>query len=399
MRTGWKSTKLGEVFDVRDGTHNSPKYVPLGYPLITSKNLKLGLLDFGDIKYISEEDYKKINVRSAVHRGDILFAMIGTIGNPTIVTSEPNFAIKNVALFKANTTQNNAFLKYYLESPFVTSKMFKEANGTTQKFVGLGYQRNFPIELPPLPEQQRIVNILDQALEGIVTATVHADKNLANARELFESTLDLLYSTKNADYQIKRLSDVCLLKPPKSEARKNLLPTDRVSFVPMENLGIRQKYFDSSKERSLEEVAGSYTYFANGDVLLAKITPCFENGKLGIAQNLKNAVGFGSSEYIVFRCTNDINNEYLYYFLSRSSFLEDGASRMTGAVGHKRVSVEFIENTVIPIPPLSVQKLAVIKLNALSKEINKLEGIYQQKLVALEELNKSILDQAFSGNL
>jgi len=152
---------------------------------------------------------------------------------------------------------------------------------------------------------------------------------------------------------------VCQIKPPKSEARRQLSDKDLVSFVPMENLGIDQKVLVPSQTRPLAEVAGSYTYFADGDVLLAKITPCFENGKLGIAENLSNGIGFGSSEYIVFRPSPAVDKEWLYYFLSRESFRTEGAERMSGAVGHKRVSKEFVESYPIPVPPLPEQQRIV----------------------------------------
>lgn len=157
----WVETTLGEAYDVRDGTHDSPKYHATGHPLITSKNLKREGLSFDNVQLISKQDYAKINERSGVHKGDVLFAMIGTIGNPTLVEVEPNFAIKNVALFKNTKGQSSAFLKHYLDSGFVISKMIEEAKGTTQKFVGLGYLRSFPINLPPLKSQVYIVAQLD----------------------------------------------------------------------------------------------------------------------------------------------------------------------------------------------------------------------------------------------
>lgn len=100
--------KLGKICDVRDGTHDSPKYQTVGYPLITSKNLTSGEIDFSNCNYIKEEDYKKINLRSEVTRGDIIMPMIRTIGNPIIVNTDIRFAIKNVALikFNNNTLQN-----------------------------------------------------------------------------------------------------------------------------------------------------------------------------------------------------------------------------------------------------------------------------------------------------
>src|SRR5262249_35825818 len=107
---GWVETTLGEAYDVRDGTHDSPKYHATGVPLITSKNLRKEGLSFEHVRLINEDDYVKIKHRSAVHKGDVLFAMIGTIGNPTLVTVEPHFAIKNVALFKIPQGQSGAFL-------------------------------------------------------------------------------------------------------------------------------------------------------------------------------------------------------------------------------------------------------------------------------------------------
>lgn len=162
-----------------------------------------------------------------------------------------------------------------------------------------------------------------------------------------------------AGWQSKPLVEVCQIKPPKAEARRLLTGTDLVSFVPMEDLGIERKVFTPTQKRSLNEVSGSYTYFADGDVLLAKITPCFENGKLGIAANLTNGVGFGSSEYIVFRPDKSLDKEWLYYFLSQESFRKENAERMSGAVGHKRVSKEYIESYPIPVPPLHDQQRIV----------------------------------------
>jgi restriction endonuclease S subunit len=127
----------------------------------------------------------------------------------------------------------------------------------------------------------------------------------------------------------------------------------------MEDMGIDKKFVRATQTRPLSKVVGSYTYFADGDVLLAKITPCFENGKLGIAERLANGIGFGSSEYFVFRPDNKLSNEWLYYYLSREVFRAEGAARMSGAVGHKRVSKEFIKNFPVPIPPLPEQRRIV----------------------------------------
>jgi len=151
-KNNWKETCLEDLYDVRDGTHESPKFLDSGYPFITSKNLKGDVINFDNIKFISKEDYDSFNKRSKVNKGDILFAMIGTIGNPVVVEIEPNFAIKNVALIKVPSSQSNHYLKYYLQSKSVMSRFIDNAKGTTQRFVGLGNVRKTKIILPPLDE-------------------------------------------------------------------------------------------------------------------------------------------------------------------------------------------------------------------------------------------------------
>ncbi|MDO4981969.1 MAG: restriction endonuclease subunit S [Eubacteriales bacterium] len=157
----WSEKRFKEILDVRDGTHDSPQYYEQGYPLVTSKNLKDGIITDKDIKFISKEDYEQINQRSKVDVGDILFAMIGTIGNPVVVTEEPKYAIKNVALMKNIGKADPFFVRYYLETKYVKDKMQTDAKGSTQKFVPLGYLRDFRIKLPNTDEQAEIVRILD----------------------------------------------------------------------------------------------------------------------------------------------------------------------------------------------------------------------------------------------
>ena len=160
-------------------------------------------------------------------------------------------------------------------------------------------------------------------------------------------------------WQTRPLTEVCEIKPPKSEARERVAASTLVSFAPMEDLGIDRKFLNASQTKPLASVVGSYTYFADGDVLLAKITPCFENGKLGIATGLSNGIGFGSSEFIVFRPSASLDKEFLYYFLARPEFRAEGAARMGGAVGQQRVPREFIESYRISVPPLPEQQRIV----------------------------------------
>lgn len=159
---GWALARLSDVFDVRDGTHDSPKFQASGYPFVTSKNLYSGSLDLTEVKFISEDDHRKYSVRSNVQRGDILFAMIGSIGNPVIVDVDIEFSIKNVALIKlyCDELSNRQYLLLHLRSS--SENMKNEAGGGVQSFISLGNLRKHLIPMPPLAEQQRIVERVDE---------------------------------------------------------------------------------------------------------------------------------------------------------------------------------------------------------------------------------------------
>ncbi|MGH8810573.1 MAG: restriction endonuclease subunit S [Advenella sp.] len=196
-------------------------------------------------------------------------------------------------------------------------------------------------------------------------------------------------------WEIRSLAEVCAIKPPKAEARARLAADCEVSFAPMYVLGIDAKYMTPTAVRPLADVSGSYTYFAEGDVLVAKITPCFENGKLGIAKGLVNGIGFGSSEFIVLRPGSELDREFLYYYLYRSDFREVGARTMTGAVGHKRVAADFIEQLPIPIPPLLEQRRIVAILDDAFDAIATAKANAEKNFSAIQELSAAALNLVF----
>lgn len=165
----WENKRLGEVCDVRDGTHESPKYLSQGYPLITSKNLlRNGEIDLANVNLISKADYIDFNKRSNVSSGDILFGMIGTIGNPVIV-QEDNFAIKNVALIKEIYVLKNYYLIHLLKSSYITKQFHKQNTGGTQKFIALGVIRMLYVLVPVIEEQTKIANFLSAIDDKITT--------------------------------------------------------------------------------------------------------------------------------------------------------------------------------------------------------------------------------------
>lgn len=160
----WKWCRLSDIIDVRDGTHDSPKYVPEGIPLVTSKNLSNGMIDYGNVKYITQEDADKINARSMVDDDDILFAMIGSIGNPVLVKKDREFCIKNMALFKKFADTDISMQYMYWFFFYAQYKLKKEASGGVQSFISLSRFREYLVPLPPFAEQKRIVAKIEELL-------------------------------------------------------------------------------------------------------------------------------------------------------------------------------------------------------------------------------------------
>lgn len=187
----WEEVQLGTEADVRDGTHDSPKYVNKGYPLITSKNIINGKLNFDDISFISKEDFFLINKRSKVDIGDIIMPMIGTIGNPTILNRD-DFAIKNVALIKKSNNLNNQFLLNLLNSKVFSRYLYIENAGGTQKFIALGIIREFLFNRPTIEEQEKIGDLF-RKIDNLIEIQ---EGKVAKMRDYKKSMLQKMFPKK-----------------------------------------------------------------------------------------------------------------------------------------------------------------------------------------------------------
>ncbi len=397
----WITKELSEVCEIKLGKTPSRSDKSFWDVEKISNNKWASIADLSKVKgrnifdtkeYISEKGAKLFN---PVEANTILMSFKLSIGKLAITTEKiyTNEAI--VALpIKIKDKIRQDFLFYYLQF-YDWDKESENDIKVKGKTLNKEKLKKIKVPLPPIPTQQRIVAKLDAIFAEIDTATASAEANASNAEALFQSYLTEVFASKE---NLTKLKDCTQIKPPKSEI-KNLKGKTSVSFMPMESLGINGKFTISKQTKYLESVSGSYTYFTEGDVLLAKITPCFENGKLGIANNLVNGIGFGSSEYIVFRPNKNIDKEWLYYFLNRESFRILGSQHMSGSVGHKRVTKEFIEDTLIPLIPIAKQNELVSKIDNVFLQCQTLKKVSQSKIRELVFLKQSILKQAFSGEL
>ncbi len=236
----------------------------------------------------------------------------------------------------------------------------------------LGAQRR-PIEKNDLPEALKEIQNWRAGRKPAQDHLAHA----VSRKRILDSTDCGLSGDRYRDPTIRvsnnwpmvRLGDACAINPPKSEVA-GLSGALQVSFVPMSDLTEGQPALEAKQTRELREVLKGYTYFRDGDVLLAKITPCFENGKTAVARNLRNGVGFGSTEFIVLR--PDLQRlipNMLYHFIASQVFRRKGKAHMTGSAGQQRVAITFVESYQVPLPPVEVQDKIVAELEGFQKII------------------------------
>jgi type I restriction enzyme S subunit len=194
------------------------------------------------------------------------------------------------------------------------------------------------------------------------------------------------------------LPELFEINPPKP--RQDLLPPGTtVTFVPMGAVDAERGAITAPEVRSFADVRAGYTGFIEGDVIMAKITPCFENGKAAIARNLQNGLGFGSSEFHIFRARGAVLPEYLFHFLRQPAFREASVHHMTGTAGQARVPARYLRELVLPVPPLREQRRIVAKVEAVLDQVNRVQARLARVQAVLKRFRQAVLAAACSGRL
>jgi len=426
----WEWVRLGFACDVRDGTHDTPKYYTQGIPLITSKNLDDGKLDFENVQYISEEDYLEISTRSKVDVGDILYAMIGSIGNPVLVVDDRKFGIKNVALFKLlkNAGLNEDFLYWYLY--YAQERMKSEASGGVQVFVSLQYLRKYLLPLPPLAEQKRIVAKLEELMPLIDAYEKEEEKLSALEKSLPEklrrSVLQQAVEGKLVPKRAEEGTAAELLKEIEKERAELVkagkmkkakpLPEITEEEIPFEipeswewvrfgqlvsissglsynkeNLKIVSKdmvtvlrggnIFELGYKITQDDIRISREFINKDELFLRKgqlITPAvtsLENiCKAGlIEKDYHDVVAGGFVLNIIPYKSDDTFSRYNLYLFS-SPYMKKRCKNITNKSGQAfyNLSRDKLLSVTVPLPPLAEQKRIVAKVEELMQIIDKL---------------------------
>jgi type I restriction enzyme, S subunit len=438
MREDWIECGLGEIGIITSGgtpsTTNDEFWggeiswiTPVDLSKYSEKFISKGR------KSITELGLQKSSAR-LIPKHSVLFSSRAPIGYTVIAANElcTNQGFKNVTLY--NGIDFN-FVYYFLKS----SKQLAElrASGTTFKELSGKSFSELPFSLAPLPIQRAIVSKIEALFSDLDNGIANFKKAQEQLKIYRQAVLKKAFEGELSEPLIKNdLSDVCDLKSQQKKSNQSInqknhssdnLPNGwkwvkiseiakinpvlpdkvnidknlEVQFLPMKLVEAIVNKVHLIETRSFEDVLkGSYTPFIDEDIIFAKVTPCMENGKIAIVSDLKNGIGFGSSEFHVLRSSEKINNKYLYNFIVQDSFRNKAQHAMTGAVGLRRVPKQFIESYLIPLPPTLQEQTQIIQeIESRLSVCDKVEQSITESIEKAEALRQSILKKAFDGKL
>ena len=432
---GWAWCRLGEISsELGDGIHGTPEYTQNGSCyFINGTNLLNGkIIIKQETKTVDEEQYEKY--KKDLSSNTMFISINGTLGNIAFYNNEHIILGKSVCYFNLVNEKFKYFFYFLFNGHYFQKYVEVSATGSTIKNVSLKAMNRFLIPLPPLAEQQRIVDtieaifaqidlleqnkadlqtaikqakskILDLAICGKLVPQDPADepasvmleklraekeakiaageiKRGKNDSYIYKNSTDNCYyeKFKRTEEQIEipfdlpegwcwqKISSICEINP-----KNKLDNTLEVSFVPMTLIDSEFNNNFTYELQRWETVKSGFSHFADNDIGIAKITPCFENRKSVIFKNLKNKYGAGTTELHILRTNNEyIFNEYVFWFMKTDTFIKEGINNFTGAVGQQRIGKEFIAETLIPIPPLNEQIKICRIINKLMKKLDKI---------------------------
>jgi len=382
MKQNWEIKKLGDICENLDS-----KRVPITKSSRVAGDIPYygasGIVDYvGD--YIFNEDLLCVSEDGAnlIAR---TYPIAFSISGKTWVNNHAH-----VLKFSNIITQK--LVELYLNS----IKLDDYVSGMAQPKLNQTMLNRIPIPIPPLAEQERIVSILDKAFSVIEEAKQNAEKNLKNAKELFDSYLSNFFTNKGDDWEVKKLGEVLTIErggSPRPIDKYITTDLDGFNWIKISDATASNKYIYETKEKISKEGLHKTRLVIEGDFILSnsmsfgrpyimKTTGCIHDGWLVLRQD-KNI---------------SFNTEFLYYLLS-SPYVFQQFNNLAAGSTVRNLNIALVSSVLVPIPPIKEQEKIVQKLNVLSMETKQLEKIYQQKLIELEDLKKSILQKAFNGEL
>ena len=393
MKEGWEIKKLVDVCIVERGSSPRPieKYQ-------TDSIDGVNWIKIGDTKGVDKYIYttkEKITKEGAeksryVKEGDFILSNSMSFGKPFIMKTD-GYIHDGWFVLRLHDFIDAEYFFNLLSSPLVNEQFHKLASGSVVKNISGDLVKKVILPIPPLPEQQRIVTILDECFAAIDKAKANAEQNLKNARELFESYLQGVFEKKGDGWEENRLDEVCeisskLIDPKKSEFQ-SLIHIGAGNIESQKGTLLDLK---TAKEENL--ISGKFL-FDESMVLYSKIRPYLMKV---VNCSFKGLCSADIYPLVPFK--GKLTKDFLYHILLTKDFTEYAILGSQRA-GMPKVNREHLFAYKLYLPPINIQQTIVQQLDALRVETQKLESVYQQKVADLVELKKSILERAFKGEL
>lgn len=376
MKEGWEIKTFGELCNLQNGyAFKSKQYSEDGFFVIRIGNVQAGYIDLNNPRYIkiAEEKQEKFILKE----GDILVSLTGNVGRVGIIQNEHLPAVLNQRVAKISIrdskTCSKSYLYYYINNPLFIESLEKKGRGAAQQNISTKDIEELKVPLPPLPEQQRIVSILDRAFAAIDKAKANAEQNQQNTKELFESYLHGVFEKKGGGWEEQLLRICFKLKSGDNLTAKKMVDGEFPVFGGNGIAGYHNKF----------NLSGSHVIVGRVGALCGNVRHINEN--IWLTDNAFRIVDY-KYEY---------DHSFLTYLLNYKD-LRSYARQAAQPV----ISNSSLQDVVLNFPKsIKEQQTIVHQLDALRAETQKLEAVYQRKMDDLEELKKSILEKAFKGEL
>lgn len=416
----WKLERMQNILNIRSAVRvHQTDWRKSGVPFFRAREIvsldKDGYVD-NDL-FIDEELYEKFKKESGVpKKDDLMISGVGTLGNVYIVKENDKFYYKDASVlcFENIGNINAEYIKYALKSPIMLQQIYKDAMGTTVATLTIDRANAMIIPFPPIEEQQRIVDrvnelmekiddyekvekelialeqrfpndmknaLLQAAMQGKLTEQLDSDSSVDEMLEAIKEEKKQLIKEKKIkkekallpidedeipfdipqNWRWERFANIAILNP-----RNSLDDTLEVSFIPMTLISDGYNNEHTAENRIWKDIKKGFTHIKEGDLGFAKITPCFQNRKSVIFKNLVNGYAAGTTElHIIRTIPNSLLAEYLLWFVKSPYFIEGGVNTYTGTAGQQRIHKDYLPNCLVPVPPVEEQQRIVERLELL----------------------------------
>jgi type I restriction enzyme S subunit len=392
MKKDWEICPLDKYVKFIDYRGHTPTKTQSGMRLITAKNVKDGFLQREPEEFVDPKIYDKWMVRGFPKKGDVLFTTEAPLANVAQLDTDEKvlFAQRIIILQPQKQKIDQTFLKYLLLSEPVRKQIFSKGTGATVQGIKARLLKTIEIPVPPLPEQERIVSVLDEAFASIAQARSNAERNLVNARELFESVLRELFSD-GMDWEEKTLGEITDVQSGGTPLRSTKEYWN--GNIPWYSSGELNNLYTEEPERKITKQGldnSNAKIFPEGSLLMGMYDTA------ALKMSILDRDGTFNQAIAGAKPNNKLDLKFVMYAIR---VVKPEILNQRRGVRQKNLSLEKIKNIPIILPPLAEQRAIVARLEALSAETGRLDAVYRQKVAALEELKKSVLARAFSGEL